>query len=285
MHHTFSNFEKFYLTAQIDSNPSNGANPMQRTQKIGMIQLVVYALLAVGVTLVVISAFYTSSFLAIFGVAIVFWGAVLLYITPSKHVPLTLLTASIISSLINTERILSEANITEKGRYLPPKYLKNFESSLIFIPEKPAQPLPRLEDVIEEKLLPPNRDGVFLTPPGLSLSRLFEKELGVSFTKTDLSYALEKLPKLLIEDLEITKDIQIQIDSDKITIELTGSIFNEVCQETRKLPRTHKSVGCLLSSAVACVLAKAAGKAVTIEKEEQSPDEKTTRIEYQILGE
>jgi hypothetical protein len=42
-------------------------------------------------------------------------------------------------------------------------------------------------------------------------------------------------------------------------------------------------MGCALCSAIACALAKATGKPVTIEKEEQSQDGKTTKIQYRII--
>jgi len=258
---------------------------MQRTRRKRLNRIAVFAMLTLGISLTVISGIYLSSFLAILGVGIVFWGAVLLYITPARHVPLTLLNASTAANAGNTERILTELNLTEKGRYLPPKYLKNYESSLIFIPEKPIQPLPKREETTEEKLTSKNPSGVFLTPPGMALSKLFEQQLRVSFTKTDLSYLQQNLPKLLIEHMEIAETAEIQTQNDKITIELTGNILNEICQETQKHPRTHEAVGCLLSSAIACAIAKATGKAVIIEKETQTPDNKTTRIEYQILEE
>lgn len=256
---------------------------MTRTHRTRMNQITVFAVLTLGVILVVLSAFYVSSYLAILGVAIVFWGAILLFITPSKHVPLTLLNVSADSSASNIERILSELNLTEKGVYLPPNRLKSIESSLVFIPETPKTPLPKRED-ITEKLHPNRKDGVFLTPPGLALSQLLEKELGVSFTRTNLAHLQRMLPKL-IEDAELAEDAQIQTLNNTITVELTGSILTEVCIETRKNPKTHEQVGCLLSSAIACALAKATGKAITIEKETRSPDLKTTRIEYQIIGE
>jgi hypothetical protein len=258
---------------------------MQKTRKNKLSQLAVFSALILGIALVAISAVYASSFIAILGVAIVFWSALLLYIKPVKHVPLALLNASVISSTSNIERILSEANLTEKGRYLPPRYLKNFESSIIFIPEQPEQSMPKLEEVTEEKLLSPNRTVVFLTPPGLALSQLFEKQLGTSFTKNDLKFVQQKFSELIVERMEIAKTASLQIQNGRVTIELTGNVLSEICQETRNMPRTHAQVGCLLSSAIACVLAKATGKAVTIQKDEQSSDGKTTRIEYQIIGE
>jgi hypothetical protein len=254
---------------------------MEKTRKIASIKIALYSMLTLGVLLVVVSAFYASSFLAILGVAIVFWGAILLYITPTKHVPLALLNAAAVSGTSNIERILAEANVSEKGKYLPPNFIRDYESSLVFIPEQPGQPLPRPEEIAEEKPQS-TRKLVFITPPGLGLSKLFEKELGVSFTKTNLEFVEQKLPKLLVEEMELAQTAELQIQNDTVTLKLTGNVLEEICEETRKLPRTHSQVGCLLSSAVACVLAKASGKAVSIQNEEQIDDGKGTRIEYRL---
>jgi hypothetical protein len=197
-------------------------------------------------------------------------------------VSLTLLNASAEAAAANIERLILELNLSEKGVYLPPKNLKNTESSLIFIPETPKTPLPTTEET-NEKLLTNEKTGAFITPPGSSLSRLFEEELGYSFTKTDLKQIQNKLPELLVEDLELAESAEIQIQSNVVTLEITGSILDEICRQTDFQPKTHKQVGCLLSSAIACALAKATGKPVTIQNETRNPENKTTHIEYQII--
>jgi hypothetical protein len=58
----------------------------------------------------------------------------------------------------------------------------------MFIPSKNNKALPKPEEINEEKLFSENPEGLFITPPGLALSKLFEKELGTSFTKTDINY-------------------------------------------------------------------------------------------------
>ncbi len=249
-----------------------------------LIQLIKYAMLIIGVVLIILSAFFVSSFLAILGVTMVFWGAILFYITPSKQVPLTLLNASTPWNASNIERILSELNLAEKGLYLPPKNLQNVESSLVLVRKASKTALLKLEE-ITEKLIYNRNEGVFLTPPGMALSQLFEKELGVSFAKTDLAYFQRVFPKLLMEDLEIAKKAEMQIQNNRIKIEIIDSILNEICLETRKNPRVHEQVGCLLTSAIACALAKVTGEVIIIEKETHSPDEKTTVIEYSTRGE
>ena len=248
-------------------------------------RVIAYTMLALGVIALTASAFYASSILAFIGLGLTFWGALLLYITPTRYVKLDLLNAIAPSTLANIEKMLTSSKLNGKGIYLPPKYLRDFESSLVFIPSKNNKILPRPEQIDEEKLYSKNPDGLFLTPPGLALSKLFEKELGTSFTKTDLNYIQNNLPKLLIEEMEIAENVEVEVKDDLITIEITNHIFNEICKETRKLQKTHESIGCPLCSAIACALAKATGKPITIEKEEQSPDGKTTKIQYRILEE
>ena len=234
---------------------------------------------SVGALLVIVSAFYVSSIIAIIGLAIIFWGAILLYITPVKHVPLTLLNSSAYDSSGIIERVLVELNLTEKGVYLPPRNIKNSDSSLLFIPETPKTPLPNKEE-INEKLYNQQKTGILLTPPGFALSKLFEKQLGMSFIGTDLADLKFKLPKLLIDELEIAENVEVQTQTNIITIQMTNNIFQTVCQETK--PQTHTNVGCLLTSALACVLAKTTGKPITIQNEINSPDTKTTTIKYRI---
>lgn len=258
---------------------------MPKTRKIRLNQIVVITLLTLGALFIVLSAFYGSSYLAILGLGLIFWGGILLYITPTKHVPLTFLTASTIAGTSNIERVLSEQKLTEKGVYLPPKNLQDPESSLIFIPETAKQGLPLPEETAKGNLLTKKPGGLLLTPPGAALSKLFENELGVSFIKTDLNYVQNTLPKLLIERMEIAEDAEMTMQEKQIILTLKNSILDPICEETKKYPKTHDQVGCLLSSAIACVLAKASGKAVTIKNEEQSKDQKTTKIELQIMEE
>lgn len=214
----------------------------------------------------------------------IFFAAILLYITPVKHVPLAWLNASAETSADNLERVLTEMDLTEKGVYLPPKNLKNVESSLVFIPETATTPLPTAEET-SEKLYAKNRNGLFITPPGYSLTQLFEEQLGASFTKTDLEQLQKNLPKLLIEEFEIAADAEVHLQGNTITIELTNSILLDSCKATENRPRVHAQVGCLLSSALACILAKASGKPITIQSEIRSSETKMLTIEYQIKEE
>jgi hypothetical protein len=209
------------------------------------------------------------------------WGALFLYIKPTKYVKLDLLNSTNLSTLVNIEKMLSNANAISQGIYLPPKRLQDYTSSLVFVPTKPDQALPTTKETNPKELETKNPSGLLITPPGLALSKLFEKELKKPFTETSLEDLQTQLPKLF-DELQITKHLNIQPQDNSITVTITNHVFEDLCKETAKLELTHKTVGCPLSSALACAFAKATGKPVVIEKEETSPNE-TTTIQYKVL--
>jgi hypothetical protein len=196
-------------------------------------------------------------------------------------VKLELLTASSSSTLTSIEKMLANAKTDSQGIYLPPKRLQDYTSSLVFVPTKPDQALPTTKETNPKELEIKNPAGLLITPPGVALSKLFEKELKKPFTETSLEDLQTQLPKLF-DELQITKHLNIQPQDNSITVTITDHIFEDLCNETAKLELTHKTVGCPLSSALACVFAKATGKPIVIEKEETSPDAITT-IQYKVL--
>lgn len=234
-----------------------------------------------GVFLIVVSAFYVSSFLVFLGVGLFFWGTILLYITPTRHVPIKMFNAEAEVAAINIERIITEFGTTFSGIYLPPRNLKNAESSLVLIPTNTKFGVPSPEE-ITDTLFTTKRDGVLITPPGMALCRLFEQKLGTPFTKMALNQ-LTTISKLLEEELELVENIEFNIKGNLVIVEITGSIFDEICLRTDSQPKTHKQIGCLLSSAIACALTKVVGKPVTIKNEIRNQKTKTKHIEYKIL--
>jgi hypothetical protein len=242
-------------------------------------------MLALGLVLIGLSVFFYSSVSSVIGLGLTFWGAILLYITPSKHVSLQLLNAVATSPTVNIERLLEESALHERGIYLSPKHLEDFESSLVFVPATENQNLPAPEQTGQNKLYLQTPLGALLTPPGLDLSKLIEQELGMSFTKINLKTLEEKLPKLLVEDLELAEQVEIKSQSNKFIITINNTVLNQICTETRNLHRVHAQIGNVLSSALACAFAKTIGKSVVIQTQELSEDGKNAQIEIQPIEE
>jgi len=254
--------------------------------KIDLTKLVCSALLSAGVIALVFSISSTSSILAFIGLGLVFWGAILFYVRPEKYVKETVFVKTTLSSLVNLEQMLTELGYQGKGVYLPPKYLKGFESSKIYLSAQDSMKLPSFELIRdqEDKAFLEN-SGVLITPPGMELSRLFEKTLGTSFMKVDLQYLEQNMPKLLIEDLEIAQKVEIKTENSRVHVRMENSIFKNFWKEAIKLPNLWRSLGDPLVSAIACALAKATGKPVIIEKNQVSNEGRTIDIEYRLLEE
>lgn len=131
-----------------------------------------------------------------------------------------------------------------------------------------------------EKVFLKNPNGVCLTPSGLGRANVYHEELGKDFAKADLNYLQNNLPKLFIEGLETADDLEITPQSGFIRVKVTGSIYQDLFKEVRKLPNICRSLGCPLCSSIAIALTRATGKPFVIEKSEISPNGKTMVAYY-----
>jgi len=255
--------------------------------RISSTKLIFFVLFFAGVIALSFSINFTSSILAFIGLGLIFWGALLLYIHPGKYIKQTLLDKTALPSLASLDQMITELGYTGKGVYLPPKYLKNFESNKIYISPQKGSKLPSPEQIQkeEDKTILTNLEGILITPPGAELTKLFEDTLGTNFTRVDLQFVEQNIPRLLIEDLEIAQNAHIETKNNIVHIKIENSIYKNICNEARKLKNIHASIGCPFCSAIACALAKATGKPVTIESDETSEDNQTIDIEYRLLEE
>ena len=264
-----------------------------------------YALLLFGTIALISSILYSSSILAFIGMGLTFWGAILLYIQPEEYTKKVLLDATLLPSLAALDQIMQELDYKGKAIYLPPKYLNNPEANKVYISKQKDEKLPTPELILkqESKLFIQNPQGILLTPPGAELTKLFEETLDTSFTRTDLQYLQQNMPKLFIEDLEIAEDLEIQIKYgevstiatdpvsfgraqtkfDTIHVKITNSVYKDMCKEARKLSRVCDAIGCPICGAIACALAKATGKPVIIEETEVPEDGKTIEANFRLL--
>jgi hypothetical protein len=258
----------------------------KNTRKINSAHVTGWALIGFGAIALITSIIYSSSIFAVIGLGLVFWGIIIKYITTEQYVKKTLLDTTTLSSLKIIDEMLKELNYNSKAVYLPPKYLREIESNKIYIPKHENIKLPTPEQILQEdKIFIRNPEAIVLTPPGNELTKLFEKTLNTSFTKVDLAYLEQNIPKLLIEDLEIAEDVKMEIEKSIIRVRIENSVYRDICKETEKLSDTSRSLGCPISSAIACTLAKATGKPIIVSKHQISEDGKIIDIEYELLEE
>ena len=244
-----------------------------------------YTLLLLGATALASSIIYASSILAFIGLGLAFWGALLLFIKPTRYVKSSLLDSTAISTLTTIDRVIADLDYKGKGTYLPPQSFKGLKKGKIFISNEKDTGIPPVEEVAEGKVFLKNPKGICLTPPGLGLANLFEKELGTDFAKVDLNYLQNNLPKLFIEGLEIAEDFEMSTHGNIIHVRITESIYKDFCNEVRKLTNVCNSLGCPLCSSIACALTRATGKPIIIEKTEVSENDKIIEAYYKVIEE
>lgn len=271
--------------------------PSKITIRLNLSKTAGILLLILGAVALVTSLTYVSQILAFIGLGLVFWGTVLTYIQTTEYVKKTVLDATATSLLTTLEQTLKELDFKGHPVYLPPKYLNNPETPKVYLPKLRSGKPPPPEQTRKLETQPPSKtsQAMFLTPPGAELTRLFEETLNTSFTKTDLDYLQQNLPRLLIEDLEIASNVEIQLGTSTTSTPLDNKITRTAVTHDKinvKVTSTHKNatsitatLGSPLTSAIACAIAKASGKPTIIETQQTSKDGETTEVEYRLLEE
>jgi hypothetical protein len=245
---------------------------------------------------------YSSTIPALIGLGLIFWGIILTYIQTSEYVKARILDTTVMPLLTALDETLKTLDYTGKAVYLPPKYLNDPETTRIYISKQHNDTLPQPEITQKLELQPSheNDQGMLITPPAAELTKLFETTLGTSLLNMNLEDLQQRLPKVLIEDLEVMNDIELKpvtraetektiepskTDYDKILVKFRTTAYKNICKRANELSAIHANVGCPLTSALASALAKTTGKPITIQNQEVSEDGATTQTEYLILKE
>jgi hypothetical protein len=273
-------------------------------RRISLARAASWTLVALGAVALTVSIITVFSTLALIGLGLIFWGAILNFVQTQEYTKEILLPATVNSILTTLDQTLQQLGYEGKAVYLPPKYLRNPEDNKAYIPKQKNANLPTPEQIQKQETEPPsNSEGILVTPPGAGLTKLFEKTLDTDFMKKDLQYLQQNMPKLFIEDLEIATDLEITAgpsssanptnnspnqtgkNQNSVHVRIGSTVYKDVCKEAEKLPNVYTTLGCPLSSAIACALARATGKPITIENGKTSEDGKTIEIDYRILEE
>jgi hypothetical protein len=198
-----------------------------------------------------------------------------------KHVKEFLLDATVAPSLVTINQIIQKMNYKGKTIYLPPKYFSDLETK-IYVPKQNDGKLPSPEQIQnqEQSIFIEKPKGMLLTPVGEDLTKLFEKILGTNFIQENLINLQKKLPKLLIEKLEIAQDFEMTTAQNKIHVKIENPIYSTLYEGSLV---TNENITDPLSSALAIILAKTVGKPVIINK--QKKEDNILEIEFQIFEE
>jgi len=252
--------------------------------KIGIIFLVP------GVLSLVFSIFYNSQVLAFIGLGLTFWGALFFLVKPVRYVKGSLLDSAAFASYSTIDRIIKDLKYKGKSYYLPPypkdaylpEYLRGLKDMIVFISADSGPSMPSIEEMAKSKFFLENPKGISAVPPGLGLLAQFEKELGADITKVEMTELCEILPRIILENFHLAKEVQMKLEENQIYLKTVDSIDKELYAAAENL-RSVYLLGSPLVSAIACAIAKNTGKIVTIRQIKVSPDAETIEAWYNFI--
>jgi hypothetical protein len=167
-----------------------------------------------------------------------------------------------------------------KEVYLP-EYLKGLKENVVFISADTGG-MPPVEELAKSKFLLENPNGICVAPPGLGLLALFEKELRKDVVKLQLGELCESLPPLIVESFQLVKEMEMKAEDNQVYVKMLDSAYKNLYTAEENLKSVH-FLGCPLVSAIACAIAKATGRMVTIQKDNISLDGQTIEVWYNLV--
>jgi hypothetical protein len=232
-------------------------------------------------TLSLVSAVLTGSqILAFMGLGLAFWGALFFFIMPTKYVQGRLLGGAAISSYQTIDRIINDLKFKGHGYYIPPypknaylpDHLKGLKEMIVFVPAENDVQTPPIEETAKGKFLLNNSKGILIAPPGGGLLGEIEKDLKIDFNNMELNNLCEVLPRFILNNLSLAKDMEMNLEENQVNIKILDSIYKDLYSNEANL-KSVCILGCPIISAAACALAKATGKSVTVQELQVLPND------------
>jgi hypothetical protein len=242
-----------------------------------------------GALALIFSIYNNSNILAFIGLGLTFWGALFFFVRPVKYVQSSLLDSTAISTYKTVDRIIKDLKFKGKSYYIPPypkevylpEYLKGLKDPVVFISADTGG-MPSIEELAKSKFILENPNGICVAPPGLGLLTQFEREIRKDLAKLQLTELCETLPPLIVENLQLAKEIEMKIEDNQIYVKILDSTYKNLYRVEENLKSVHL-LGCPLISAIACSLAKASGRMVTIQRDNVSIDAQTIEVWYRTV--
>jgi hypothetical protein len=236
-------------------------------------------LLLAGILSFVSAVLANSQILAFIGLGLTFWGALFFLITPLRYVEGSLLGTTSISSYKTMNRMIRDLKLIDHCYHVPPfpenaylpDHLKGLKEIVVFVPETNDAEIPSIEEMAEGRFLLKNPKGILIVPPGSGLLSRIENDYKTDFTNMRIKDLCEILPKFILENLGLAEEMELSFQEERLDVKVTGSLYKGLYSDESIL-RSVRILGCPLMSAVACALAKATGKIVTVQNLQVYPN-------------
>jgi hypothetical protein len=253
--------------------------------RIDYLRLLYSFLILAGTAALIISIATSEITLAFIGLGLLFWGTTFTYIRTEEYVKKSVLE-KIISQDDTLNRTLKELGFNSKPFYLPPRYFKEPQNHpKAYISKQYPAIIPRPEEIREHEsqFHFKSRFGALFTPSGAQLEKLIERTLRKDLSGVDIQYLQMNLSKALIENLELVKKMDVEVEWDILRVKLREPACAGLVVSETSIDSPNYLVDPPLSSAIACAIAKSADRVVTIQNQYANREKNEIVLEYRII--
>ena len=272
---------------ELEKEVQNIKKQLQTVNRNSTIRISVIFIVS-GILSLALSTITGSQVLAFIGLGLTFWGALFFLVRPITCVRGSLLSTTAATLYLTIDRIIKDLNAKGRVIYVPPytaevylpKYLKGLKETVMFIPQDTDQVAPSIEEIASSKFITKKPKGIILIPPGSGFLEQIEKTLRTGISKMSLEDLCTTLPQLIMEDFQLAKEIEMKTENNQIYLKTTDSIYRNLYHQENL--KSVQLLGDPLTSAVACTIARATGRLVTIQNINVSPDTQTIETTFQL---
>lgn len=228
-----------------------------------------------GISALLYSVLFSSLAATFIGLGLIFWGTLFLYIKPERYVQASVLNAITNSSSKTLKQITTNLEYGENLVFLPPKYSKALDTDTMFLSSEEELITSLREELRADQIFVEKPKGIVLNPIGLDLANLCEKKLGKGFSETNFDHIQKNLQKTLIDNLELARNLELNLEGSTIKLTLTGSIYHD-------LIKTYGPAYCPLCSCVGIAICRAKQRPILLEKT-YSEKESIVEVYYRAI--
>ena len=202
-----------------------------------------------------------------------------MYIHTDEYAKKALLDATSYSDVEVLNQMIAKLGYKGPAVYLPPQYFSNPDDQVIYVSKEGDVAYPKLGQlpVRESAFFVITSSGMMLKPSGLELVGLFERTLETNFARVDFEFLEQNFSRLFVESLEIAETVDVEAENNRVIVKLEKSAFRVYDSKDGQ----SILLGSPISSAIACVLAKATGRIVVIRS--QQTRGRDVFLEYQLI--
>ena len=163
-----------------------------------------------------------------------------------------------------------------------PEYLRAFKDTVAFVSAEKNFKMPSIEEMAQSKFLLSKSKGILVIPPGIGLLAQAERQSRLDFSKMEPGPVCDVFSRYTTENFSLARSAEVKRSENEVTLKLYDFLYSELYRPEIKMTSINL-LGCPIVSALACALAGATGRIVTIDKQELSQNGMTLDVVYRLL--